>query len=212
MANFHHLRNEFQLYQLDEATLVSNPLDLFEHWLEEAITSGEPEPTAMILATADLEGSPSARVVLLKEVSAEGFDFFTNYSSRKGIEIGASGKASLVFFWPLTQRQVRVEGEVARVSAEKSDQYFMERPEGSRISAVASPQSREISSRHDLEMMYFDAASHPDNLSRRPDYWGGYMVKPKRIEFWQGRENRLHDRIVFTAGGVEEWSISRLAP
>ncbi len=212
MTSLHHLRNEFQLYHLDEGNVKSNPLELFEYWLNEAIRSGEPEPAAMTLATSDSEGSPSARIVLLKEVSEEGFVFFTNYRSRKGLEIESSGKAALVFFWPLTQRQVRVEGEVVRVSADKSDHYFLDRPEGSRISAIASPQSKEIGSRQDLEMLYFDVASRTEFLNQRPDYWGGYKVNPVTIEFWQGRENRLHDRIVFTADVENGWNMRRLAP
>lgn len=212
MTNLYHIHNEFKLYCLDETGVLPDPYRLFDLWLAEAVASGEPEPTAMTVATVSSAGQPSARVVLLKSVGEDGFTFFTNYRSRKGNEIAANAKVSLVFFWPLTQRQVRVEGMAVVTEASESDAYFLSRPEGSRISATASPQSEVIASRRDLEQRYFDAAGDPASLTRRPQYWGGYRVIPFNIEFWQGRENRLHDRILFSLTDEGVWRINRLAP
>lgn len=212
MTNFYHVHNEFNLYCLDEADVQPDPYQLFDLWLAEAVSSGEPEPTAMTLTTVSSNGQPSARIVLLKSVGDDGFTFFTNYHSRKAREIAGNDSVSLVFFWPLTQRQVRIEGKAVMTEASESDAYFLSRPEGSRISAVASPQSEMIASRRDLEQRYFDAAGDPATLTRRPQFWGGYRVIPSAVEFWQGRENRLHDRILFTLSVEGSWQISRLAP
>jgi len=212
MTNLYHIHNEFKLYCLDEAEVQPDPYRLFDMWLAEAVSSGEPEPTAMTVATVSPDGQPSARIVLLKSVGEEGFTFFTNYQSRKGNEIAVNAGVSLVFFWPLSQRQVRIEGKAVMTEVSESDAYFLSRPEGSRISAVASPQSEVIGSRRDLEQRYFDAAGDPASLTLRPPYWGGYRVIPFAIEFWQGRENRLHDRILFSLSDEGDWRINRLAP
>ena len=174
--------------------------------------SGEPEPTAMVLSTVSAEWRPSSRVVLLKSVDEQGFVFFTNYLSRKGIQLSGNHAAALTFFWPLTERQVRIEGIVGKVDAEESDTYFYSRPLESRINAVISDQSTPILSRQHLELerekLLFMEGS--ENISR-PAHWGGYRVKPDRMEFWQGRPGRLHDRIQYLLEG-NEWMITRLAP
>ena len=196
---------------LDEEFPVE-PLNWFREWLDEAMKSGEPEATAMILSTVSAELRPSARVVLLKSFDEYGFVFFTNYLSRKGIQLSGNNFAALTFFWPHTERQVRIEGIVSKTDANESDTYFYSRPLESRINAVISPQSSPISSRNKLEeereMLLFNKGN--ENISR-PDHWGGYRLKPDRIEFWQGRPGRLHDRIQYLLEG-NVWSISRLAP
>lgn len=212
MTDLYHVRNEFQLYQLDEADVQPDPFHLFDRWLSEAVTSGEPEPTAMSVATVSDEGQPSSRIVLLKSFDTDGLTFFTNFRSRKGTELSANPKVSLLFFWPLTQRQVRVEGMARQVDPAESDRYFLSRPEGSRISSVASPQSQAVASRRELEQIYFDVANDRESWATRPTYWGGYSVSPFSIEFWQGRENRLHDRILYAREKEGSWKISRLAP
>jgi pyridoxamine 5'-phosphate oxidase len=174
--------------------------------------SGEPEPTAMVLATVSSEWRPSARVVLLKSVDDKGFVFFTNYLSRKGVQISGNHAAALTFFWPLTERQVRIEGIIGKVDVDESDTYFYSRPLESQINAIISPQSTPISSRSQLEqerekLMFMDGN---ENL-QRPSHWGGYRLKPDRMEFWQGRPGRLHDRIQYLLDG-SVWNVSRLAP
>ena len=212
MTDLYHLRNEFQLYRLDEADVQPDPFSLFDRWLSEAVASGEPEPTAMTVATVSAEGQPSSRIVLLKSFDNDGFTFFTNFMSRKGAELSVNPRVSLLFFWPLTQRQVRVEGEAKPVEASESDRYFLSRPEGSRISSVASPQSQVVASRRELEQMYFEVADNREAWAVRPAHWGGFIVSPAAIEFWQGRENRLHDRIHFSGENGQPWKITRLAP
>lgn len=211
MSELYHLRREFELYRLDDDPVLQDPVQLFEVWLDEAVKSGEPEPNAMVLATVGSDGQPSSRIVLLKAVDEKGFTFFTNYESRKASEISNNSKVSLLFFWPFTQRQVRIEGVALKVPESLSDHYFLSRPEGSRISAVASPQSEIVTSRRELEQLYFDVHNQPELYGRRPQYWGGYVVKPVAVEFWQGRENRLHDRIRYT-DPADGWTINRLAP
>lgn len=206
------LRREYSLKSLNESEVSANPIAQFEFWLNEAIDSQLPEPNAMTLATSTFEGKPSARVVLLKQFNAEGFSFFTNYDSRKGKNLLQNPYAALVFFWPELERQVRIEGKVARVSDSESDKYFRTRPEKSKIGAWASPQSSVIPSRRYLEnlMSDFDEEFHNKSIAR-PKNWGGYILKPTLFEFWQGRPNRLHDRIQYLFIN-EKWVIERLAP
>lgn len=206
------LRREYSLKSLNESEVSANPIAQFEFWLNEAIDSQIPEPNAMTLATSTFEGKPSARVVLLKQFNAEGFSFFTNYDSRKGKNLLQNPYAALVFFWPELERQVRIEGKVARVSDSESDKYFRTRPEKSKIGAWASPQSSVIPSRRYLEnlMSDFDEEFHNKSIAR-PKNWGGYILKPTLFEFWQGRPNRLHDRIQYSLVN-EKWIIERLAP
>jgi pyridoxamine 5'-phosphate oxidase len=189
-----------------------DPIHLFEKWMEEAIEGKVSEPTAMMLSTVSEEHKPSSRIVLLKLFSNEGFHFFTNYNSRKGNEIRANSQVALLFFWPELEREVRIEGIAAYSSKEISDRYFSERPYESQISAIVSPQSQQVKNRQVLEQMWKDHhESSAGARLERPSGWGGYHVQPDRIEFWQGRPKRLHDRILFVKdeGG---WIISRLAP
>lgn len=214
LINVQNLREDYDYGTLDEAQVNADPLHQFSSWLQEAITQQLPEPTAMTLATVNADGQPSARVVLLKSVEEEGFVFYTNYESRKAQEMEANPQAALVFFWHAFQRQVRVEGRIARVSGDTSTAYFQSRPKGSQIGAVASPQSSIITDRlalaeevAALEARYADQAFLP-----RPDYWGGYVLQPSLIEFWQGRRSRLHDRLQYVPDGAGAWKIVRLAP
>ena len=206
------LRVDYSLKKFDEADLIKNPMEQFEVWLDEAIKTNVNEPNAMTLATVKPDGSPSARVVLLKGVSDSGFVFFTNYESNKGQEILQNPKVCLVFCWLELQRQVRIEGEAVKVSAADSDQYFMTRPTGSQIGAHASPQSKPVVSREELERMFaeFEELFSKEPIMR-PKHWGGFRVVPQSIEFWQGRQNRLHDRFLFRKVN-NSWDYSRLAP
>lgn len=203
-------RKEYILSALKEEDVPQDPLVLFSQWLDTAIERGLPEPNAMTLATANADGHPAARVVLLKEVSEGGFVFYTNYESAKGRELAANPHAALVFLWLELQRQVRINGRVDKVSPEASDAYFAIRPRNSQIGALVSPQSRIITGREMLEKQ-FDELSRQSGEISRPASWGGYRLVPKSIEFWQGRENRLHDRLLYTRHG-DNWKINRLAP
>jgi pyridoxamine 5'-phosphate oxidase len=207
------IRTNYSKQDLTEASVAANPIDQFHEWLDEAINAEVEEPTAFVLSTVSAEGKPSARVVLLKELSSRGFTFFTNYSSRKGQELEQSPFACFTFFWPALERQVRIEGKIVKVSAEESNTYFHSRPRGSQIGAWASPQSKVIDSRDELQLAgeKYTAKFADSEIIPRPEHWGGYLLQPTRIEFWQGRPNRLHDRILyeFSEGN---WHISRLAP
>lgn len=205
------LRNEYKKRKLNKEELHADPLYQFEKWLEEAIKAKVLEPTAMTLATADREGIPSARIVLLKFINENGFAFFTNYQSRKGRELSENPKAALVFFWPELERQVRVIGKVDKLSNVISDEYFDSRPEESRISAIISPQSRVISDRTFLENRVHSFITKKEEI-KRPENWGGFILQPTEIEFWQGRENRLHDRFQYKTQNNKRWSVVRLAP
>jgi pyridoxamine 5'-phosphate oxidase len=210
--NIADIRTDYKFKILDEKLISNNPMDQFETWLNEALGAKVNEPTAMVLATATPDGFPSGRVVLLKAFSPKGFGFFTNYSSRKGSEISLNEKVALIFHWPELERQVRIEGIAKKTSPQISDNYFNSRPFESRLSAVVSNQSQEVPDRDYLEQLWVLQQNEVIGKELvRPDYWGGYLVEPLRIEFWQGRPNRLHDRILFTSG-VEGWRISRLAP
>ena len=213
-VNIADLRREYHRAALAEADVDPDPLRQFDRWLSEAVRAELPEPTAMTLATADAEGRPSARIVLLKGVDGAGFVFYTNYASRKGDELAARPRAALLFHWVELERQVRVEGTVGKVAAEESEAYFATRPLLSRLGAWASPQSRTISDRDWLEREFAAAQRHvaADGASvPRPAYWGGYRLVPEVLEFWQGRRSRLHDRLRYSEDGGN-WRVTRLAP
>lgn len=208
-----HLRKEYAAQTLLENEVAAHPVAQFEKWWQQAIDSNLLEPNAMTLATASCDGLPSARIVLLKAFDEKGFVFFTNYKSYKGMQLEENPKASLVFFWKELERQVRIVGLVKKVSAAESDAYFNSRPEGSRIGAIASPQSSVITDRQWLDDVYQQKAEQlKEGKIERPDYWGGYRVQPVVIEFWQGRPSRLHDRIQYTLQSDGTWVIERLAP
>jgi len=197
---------------LNESDVDPNPLKQFEAWYGEALASGVPEADAMTLATATTDGAPDARIVLLKSFDDRGFVFFTNYQSRKAEELAANGRACLLFYWLPLKRQVRIEGTVDKVSAAESDDYFHTRPWGSKLGAWTSDQSRVITSRENLEKRFAEfEAEFADNVPR-PPHWGGYRLIPTAIEFWQGRDNRLHDRIRYRLQQDKSWLIERLAP
>ena len=198
---------------LDELAVDRNPVQLFRRWLDDAIAAGLKLPEAMTLATATSDGRPSARVVLLKHVDDRGFVFYTNYRSAKAKDLDNNPQAALVFYWSQFDRQVRIEGTVERTSAEESQAYFKTRPRESQIGALASPQSEAIESRAVLETRVAELEElYCDRDIECPEHWGGYRVKPSRIEFWKGRLGRLHDRIIYERGSDNEWNISRLAP
>jgi pyridoxamine 5'-phosphate oxidase len=207
-----HTNNDTDLV-LDEKSADPNPLKLFRRWFDEAIASGSRLPDAMTLATATKEGKHSARMVLLKQADEQGFVFYTNYSSRKSRELDENPYGALVCYWVQLDRQVRVEGSVERVTARESDEYFRTRPRESQLGAIASPQSEVIESREFLERRFRDFdAMYRDRSVARPAHWGGYRLKPEMIEFWQNREGRLHDRILYHRQADGTWTIKRLAP
>src|SRR2546422_8184383 len=199
---------------LTKAAADPNPIRQFEKWYQDLSTNGvsEQDAISMTLATAAKDGSPCARIVLMKSFDDRGFVFFTNYGSRKGIELAENARACLLFYWSQVWRQVRIEGPVEKVSDEESDQYFHSRPLGSKIGAWASEQSATIENRELLEKRFEEFSwKFGDNVPR-PPHWGGYRVRPEVIEFWQGQENRLHDRIRYSLQGDGSWMIERLAP
>jgi len=207
------IRKDYQLQTLSEQDVSTDPIQQFTKWWEEAVESEIDEVNAFTLATSTLQGKPSARIVLLKGYDKKGFVFFTNYESAKGNELAKNPQAAMVFFWKELQRQVRIDGSIEQVSAGESDKYFSSRPAGSRIGAWASPQSKIITGRSVIEanaQKY--QQQYADGNIPRPPYWGGYRLKPLLIEFWQGRANRLHDRIQYTIQKDESWKINRLAP
>ena len=205
------LRQEYMRAGLHEKDLDADPLAQFGAWFDEALRSGVALPNAMTLATATKKGRPAARTVLLKGFDARGFVFYTHYRSRKGRDLEENPQAMLLFCWEELERQVGIEGTVTRVSAEESDEYFASRPLGSRLSASISPQSEVVASREALEARLEEASKRWRNAPPRPEEWGGYRLAPERFEFWQGRKDRLHDRLSYRrAGGV--WKIERLAP
>lgn len=210
--NIADLRKDYRQAALSEADVDPSPFRQFEKWFGEALRAEVPEPNAMTLATVGANGQPSARIVLIKDFDARGATFFTNYESHKANELGGPHpRAALVFFWPALERQVRIEGSVEKVSAAESDTYYQSRPLGSRIGAWASPQSRTVASRDELEARVAEARSRHGDNPPRPPHWGGYRVVPTLFEFWQGRESRLHDRMQYTlADGC--WVLERLAP
>lgn len=210
--NLQNLRQDYRSAQLNENDADRDPIVQFRKWFGEAIAAQLYEPNVMTLATADRFGRPSARIVLLKGIEDDGFIFFTNYESSKGQHLLENPQAALVFFWAELERQVRIEGVVSKVSAEVSAGYFHARPTGSQIGALASPQSQVIADRKVLEDKVAELSSRYEGQEiPRPPYWGGYLVEPSRIEFWQGRPSRLHDRILYELIDGS-WIINRLAP
>ena len=207
------IREDYSKGVLTESDTLDNPFGQFQLWFDQAVASDVLEPNAMVLGTINKLGYPSTRVVLLKDLKAEGLSFFTNYGSQKGQDIQQNAKVSLLFFWGELQRQVRIEGEVIFLADEDSDEYFASRPKGSQIGAWSSPQSQIIADRSILENRVEEIEQQFKDLEDipRPEFWGGYLVKPIRFEFWQGRSSRLHDRIVYSKKG-DSWVKNRLAP
>lgn len=210
--NIQNLRQDYRAAELSEADIDKNPIAQFEKWFKDALDAKLYEPNVMTLATAGLSGKPSSRILLLKGFDEDGFVFFTNYNSKKGKDLQENPQAALQFFWPELERQVRIEGIVTKATAEASTAYFHSRPKGSQIGASASPQSTVIPDREILEERVKElTAAYQETEVPRPEHWGGYVLKPAHIEFWQGRPSRLHDRITYTSvNGV--WTINRLAP
>ena len=211
MKSLADIRKDYILQSLQEEDVASDPIEQFNKWWDESIKSEIIEANAMTLATANAAGIPSARTVLLKAFSTEGFIFFTNYESQKGEDLAANPNAALLFFWKEMERQVRIEGKVEKISEEESDAYFNSRPLGSRIGAWASPQSKVINDRTVIENNVQKFTEEFGEKIPRPPHWGGYLLVPLKMEFWQGRSSRLHDRILFTLED-NSWKISRLAP
>ena len=208
---FESLRVSYEQGELNEADITHNPLDQFNNWLQEAIKNEVPEPNAMVLATVNKDGQPGARNVLLKSADDNGFIFFTNKNSDKASDLKQNPHCTLLFSWLSQHRQVIVKGKAEEISREESNTYFQTRPYGSRISAWVSEQSQVIKNREELETKVKEfMEKYPENVPM-PDYWGGYLVKPESIEFWQGRPSRLHDRIRFTKKG-NAWTIERISP
>lgn len=211
------MRKIYALASLDEASVPPDPIEQFRAWFSEAKTAEHPdwfEINAMTVATAGRDGRVTARTILLKAFGAEGFTFFTNYRSRKGQQLAENPHASLCFFWPHIERQIRIEGVVEKVSAELSDEYFQSRPRSSQLGAWVSEQSEVVVSRNALEIgMQQREVEFADRPVPRPEHWGGYRVRPDLLEFWQGRPNRLHDRILYQRSSESgSWMISRLSP
>lgn len=208
-----HIRRDYMLQKLNEKDLSADPIVQFGSWWDEAIKSEIHDINAMTLATASKEGIPSARIVLLKGYDSKGFVFFTNYESEKGKELEMNPQAALCFYWKELERQIRIEGRVSKISTEDSDVYFQSRPLSSRIGAWASPQSSVIENRQVIEqnLMEYENKFGTDFVPR-PSHWGGFIVKPIMIEFWQGRSSRLHDRIRYSLQNSQSWVMERLAP
>lgn len=208
-----NLRQDYTAATLTEKSINVNPIKQFDIWLNEALEAKIHEPNAMMLATATSDGRPSARIVLLKGFDINGFAFYTNYLSRKGKEITKNPLGAITFYWGEMERQVRIEGTIEKLSKEDSEQYFHSRPKGSQLGALASPQSQEIAGREVLENKLSQLeAEYADKEIPKPSFWGGYILKPRLIEFWQGRSNRLHDRILFKKIDNKNWKKVRLAP
>lgn len=213
MGNLGDKRKSYQKDLLEQENLSSDPVIQFERWYQDAERAGIDEPNAMTLATANLNGLPSARMVLLKGFGPKGFAFYTNYTSQKAQELAANPQAALVFHWKELERQVRMQGAVVKATEDTSISYFHSRPRGSQLSAWASPQSQEIrehylkEKREEVEKRFADIDPIP-----LPHFWGGYILKPSIVEFWQGRENRFHDRFRFRAADDGKWTVDRLAP
>lgn len=205
------IRTEYRLAELIEQNILPDPFDQFRKWLNEAIAAKVNEPTAMSVSTVGIDGFPDSRIVLLKDFDEQGLTFFTNYESNKGNSIKINPAIGLHFFWPELERQVRISGFAEKTSEIVSDEYFNSRPVNSRISAIISNQSSRILSREELEIRFKEMNSENKHHLKRPDNWGGFIVKPVKFEFWQGRESRLHDRILYEKT-CNEWNISRLAP
>lgn len=213
MSNIADIRKDYSKKMLQETDVHADAIEQFKTWWTEAVDSAIDEVNAMTLATASAQGKPSARVVLLKGFNESGFIFFTNYHSQKASEIEENPRVSLVFFWKELERQVRIDGTIKKITAEDSDEYFYSRPVESRIGAWASPQSKVIASRKVIEENVLELEkSFAGKTIDRPPHWGGYIVKPVVIEFWQGRSSRLHDRLQYNLNEMGQWEIKRLAP
>ncbi len=210
----HHVREEYQSGALDITKLDKNPIVQFHHWFQDVLKADIPDPNAMTLSTSTPDGKPSARIVLLKDYSEDGFSFYTNYESRKGVQMKENPFVSLTFFWQPLHRQIRVEGKVEKLSSEVSNEYFQSRPRGSQVGAWASPQSAEIQDRDILITKVEDIQKRfeAEEALPLPPFWGGYLVKPSQIEFWQGQPSRLHDRALYKLIKNGSWELSRLAP
>jgi pyridoxamine 5'-phosphate oxidase len=206
------LRKDYGQASLDERDVADDPIQQFTRWFEEALKAEVNEPNAMGVSTVDEQGRPSSRIVLVKQFDARGFTWYTNYDSQKGQQLNGNPFAALLFFWSELERQVRIEGRVERTTAEESDKYFNSRPLKSRLSAIASHQSAPIASRAELEHNYEDVARQVGEAPQRPPHWGGFRLVPERIEFWQGRRSRFHDRIVYTRQEDGSWTRQRLQP
>ena len=206
------LRKDYGQARLDESDVTDDPIDQFTRWFEEALKAEVNEPNAMSLATVGDDGRPTSRIVLVKQFDARGFTWYTNYASQKGKQLDSKPFAALLFFWSELERQVRIEGRVERTSAGESDKYFNSRPLKSRLSAIASEQSEPIASRAALEQHYEEVARQVGDTPPRPQHWGGFRLVPERIEFWQGRRSRFHDRIVYTRQEDGLWTRQRLQP
>ncbi|HOZ97250.1 MAG TPA: pyridoxamine 5'-phosphate oxidase [Niabella sp.] len=214
MPSIADIRTQYAQQSLLESDVLSDAIDQFQKWWDEVIHSEATEANAMTLATASKIGEPDARIVLLKGFSKKGFVFFTNYESQKGKELTENPQACLVFFWKELERQVRIKGRVVMVSAEESDEYYFSRPEGSQLGAWVSKQSSVLKSREELTEIQTQLEKEVADGKKieRPEYWGGYIVMPTTIEFWQGRPNRLHDRLQYTIQQDGNWKIDRLSP
>jgi pyridoxamine 5'-phosphate oxidase len=208
-GNLHHMRENYDSGALDINGVYPSAMQQFAFWFEAAGKAGIDEPNAMVLSTVDADGKPSSRVVLLKEFDATGFVFFTNYGSKKGQNLAINNNACLNFWWGKLERQIRISGTVEKISEKESDDYFYSRPVGSQAGAVISPQSSVIESRAWLEQRFIEVQLKGE--IKRPAHWGGYKLTAIEIEFWQGRTNRLHDRLLYTKVGAD-WKIERLAP
>lgn len=214
MENLHDKRKVYERSQLIESEIKQNPIEQFRDWFTEASDNpGISEANAMAVSTIEQDGCPRTRMVLLKAYTYEGFIFYTNYDSRKGKAIEKTHKACLHFFWPTLERQIIIKASLERIAENLSDGYFHSRPKGSQLGAVVSPQSQEIPDREFLERKLAELEKQYENTEvPRPENWGGYIAKPYEIEFWQGRPNRLHDRIIYELIDGLDWKISRLAP
>jgi len=209
-GNIHHLRENYENGELDIENMYPSPLLQFASWFKDAANADIPEPNAMVLSTVSAEGKPSSRVVLLKEYNGTGFIFFTNYNSKKGHDLQQNPNACINFWWGKMERQIRITGLIEKISEKESDDYFYSRPIGSQAGAIISPQSSEIESREWLEQKFIEIQLS-GNI-KRPATWGGFILLPDSLEFWQGRSNRLHDRLVYEKTENGEWKIKRIAP
>ena len=214
MENLHDRRKSYEKAELLESNIENSPFDQFKIWFKEAENTAEIiEANAMSISTIDKDGCPRTRIVLLKSYDENGFVFYTNYNSQKGKAIAETGKICLHFFWPTLERQISIKANIEKISAENSENYFHSRPRGSQLGAVVSPQSSEIPNRDFLVNRLEDLEKEfAGKEIERPINWGGFIAKPYEIEFWQGRPNRLHDRIVYKKNSEKDWKISRLAP